>query len=50
MTQWMQFITLRPAVVMISEAGDVNVIRDSEKIENITDYENVPKHLKSFEL
>ena len=50
MTQWMQFITLRPAVVMISENGDVNVIRDSEKIENITDYENVPKHLKSFEL
>ncbi|OYT12347.1 MAG: diaminopimelate decarboxylase [Bacteroidetes bacterium 4572_112] len=50
MTQWMQFITLRPAVVMISETGDVNVIRDSEKIENITDYESVPKHLKSFEL
>ena len=50
MAQWMQFITLRPAVVMISETGDVNVIRDSEKIENITDYESVPKHLKSFEL
>ena len=50
MTQWMQFITLRPAVVMISDGGEVNVIRDSEKIENITDYEKVPKHLKTFEL
>jgi len=50
MTQWMQFITLRPAVVMISEEGKVEVIRKKEKIENITDYEQVPSHLNSFEL
>ncbi|MCK5846649.1 MAG: hypothetical protein KAG84_04365 [Bacteroidales bacterium] len=50
MTQWMQFITLRPAVVMISEKGDVNIIRESEKIEAITDYEKVPSHLKDFDL
>jgi len=35
-TQWMQFITLRPNVVMIMEDGSVEVIRESEKLENIS--------------
>jgi len=50
MTQWMQFITLRPKVVMISETGSVNVIREAENMKSITDYEKVPKHLSNFEL
>lgn len=50
MTQWMQFITLRPNVVMISEAGEVNVIRKSEKMSSISEFEGMPSHLKSFKL
>jgi len=50
MTQWMQFITLRPKVVMISEDGDVNVIRKGEDMSSISDYEVVPNYLKEFKL
>jgi len=50
MTQWMQFITLRPKVMMIDAQGNVHVIRDNETIERITDIEKLPKHLKDFEL
>ena len=50
MTQWMQFITLRPKVVMISEDGDVNVIRKGEDMSSISDYEVVPNYLKEFQL
>ena len=50
MTQWMQFITLRPNVVMISEKGDVSVVRKGETMNSISDYEGIPKHLKEFKL
>jgi diaminopimelate decarboxylase len=50
MTQWMQFITLRPKVVMVDEAGKAHVIRNNESIENITDMESLPPHLTNFEL
>ena len=50
MTQWMQFITLRPKVVMISETGNVNVIREAENMKSISEYERVPEHLSDFEL
>ena len=50
MTQWMQFITLRPKVVMIDLKGDVHIIRENESINSITDYEKIPEHLKKFEL
>ncbi len=50
MTQWMQFITLRPAVVMISGKEDVNIIRRSEKMENVVNMEDIPKHLKEISL
>ena len=50
MTQWMQFITLRPKVVMIDEKGKVYVIRENETIERIIAMEKVPEHLKEFEL
>jgi diaminopimelate decarboxylase len=50
MTQWMQFITLRPRVVMIDTEGRAHVIREKETLESINQYESVPEHLKKFEL
>jgi diaminopimelate decarboxylase len=50
MTQWMQFITLRPNVVMISEDGSLSVIRKGENMNSISDYEGIPQHLKEFKL
>jgi diaminopimelate decarboxylase len=45
MTQWMQFITLRPNVVMIMEDGSVELIRKSETLDYITDVELLPEKL-----
>ena len=50
MTQWMQFITLRPVVVMITENRDVEVIRKGEKMNSISDYEQIPTHLSKINL
>lgn len=50
MTQWMQFITTRPRVVMIDTDGRPHVIRERETLESINSYERVPGHLKDFEL
>ncbi len=46
MTQWMQFITMRPNVVMIDEKGSVHVIRRNETIDDLVSLENLPPHLK----
>ncbi len=45
MTQWMQFITLRPNVVMIDTEGKPHIIRKQEEMENIRGQEQVPAHL-----
>ncbi len=45
MTQWMQFITLRPNVVMIDLSGKTHVIREKESLETIRQQECVPEHL-----
>ena len=50
MTQWMQFITLRPRVVLIDAESHPHVIRELEKMETISSMENVPDYLKKFEL
>lgn len=50
MTQWMQFITLRPNVVIIDENSNTYVIRKTETVEYINSMEHVPEHLKSFNL
>lgn len=50
MTQWMQFITLRPNIVMIDMEGNTHVVRKNETIGTLTEMENVPEHLKSFNL
>lgn len=46
MTQWMQFITLRPKIVMIDMEGNTHIIRQNETKETITDLEKTPEHLK----
>ncbi len=50
MTQWMQFITLRPRIVMIDLESNVHVVRDRETLDRLLEFENVPEHLKTFEL
>jgi len=50
MTQWMQFISLRPRVVLIDLNGKCHVIREKETLETITSLEKIPVHLKKFEL
>ena len=50
MTQWMQFITLRPKVIMIGTDGEAHLIRDNESLESVTSHERMPDHLKKFEL
>ncbi len=50
MTQWMQFITLRPKIVMIDMDERVHIIRDNETLESITGLERTPDYLKKFEL
>jgi diaminopimelate decarboxylase len=45
MTQWMQFITLRPNVVLIDTKGKAHIIRKQETMENITGQEVLPGHL-----
>ncbi len=44
-TQWMQFITLRPNVVMVLEDGTAEIIREAETMEYITSLERVPEKL-----
>jgi diaminopimelate decarboxylase len=45
MTQWMQFITLRPKIVMIDPEGNVHIIREAESLEQLNNFERTPKHL-----
>lgn len=44
-TQWMQFITYRPNVVLIGENGEVDVIREAEDLSDITLRERLPQCL-----
>ncbi|MCX6246037.1 MAG: alanine racemase [Bacteroidetes bacterium] len=50
MTQWMQFIALRPHVVLIDEKEKPHIIRLMETLDNMNSMEKVPVHLKKFEL
>jgi diaminopimelate decarboxylase len=45
MTQWMQFITLRPNVVMVLENGSVALIRKAETLDTMIEREQLPEHL-----
>jgi len=48
-TQWMQFITLRPNVVLIDTNGKAHIIKKAESIESMNQLEVVPEHLKKSE-
>ena len=48
MTQWMQFITLRPNIVMIDMDGKPHVIRKAEQNESLTSHEITPDYLKKI--
>lgn len=49
-TQSMQFITLRPAAVMIDMNDKPQLIRSKENLEAVSRYEIVPEHLKEFKI
>jgi len=44
-TQWMQFIEYRPNVILISETGAVEVIREREELADVISREHIPEHL-----
>ncbi|MBP1663089.1 MAG: diaminopimelate decarboxylase [Bacteroidetes bacterium] len=46
MTQWMQFITLRPNIVLIDNENNTHIIRKAENLGYIQQLEEVPEHLK----
>lgn len=45
-TQWMQFIRMRPAVVLVGEDGAVDVIRVAEDLDAVKRYERLPERLR----
>ncbi len=50
MTQWMQFITLRPNVILIDLKGKAHLIRRHETMDDFEKMELLPAHLKNFDL
>jgi len=46
MTQWMQFINLRPGIILIDTKGSVHPIREPESMNSVTASERVPDHLR----
>ncbi|MDZ4204494.1 MAG: hypothetical protein U1C46_06710, partial [Bacteroidales bacterium] len=50
MSQWMQFINLRPKIVLIGMGDKVHVIRENETMEVFNSLEKIPEHLKRFDL
>jgi len=50
MTQWMQFITLRPKVVMIDTNEKPHIIRENESNEYVSQLDITPDHLNKIDL
>lgn len=50
MTQWMQFITFRPAVILLDKEGNPHVIRKRENLETLNSQELIPDHLQKIDL
>ncbi|OLP19641.1 diaminopimelate decarboxylase [Leptolyngbya sp. 'hensonii'] len=44
-TQWLQFIEYRPNVVLVTEAGEVELIRSAEDLSDLDRREHLPSHL-----
>ena len=47
MTQWMQFIAMRPNIVLIDTNNKTHIIRKSEDLNYLEQLEQMPDHLKS---
>jgi diaminopimelate decarboxylase len=45
MTQWMQFITYRPAIVLIDTDNNTHIIRKGEDLKYMEELEQLPEHL-----
>ena len=45
MTQWMQFITLRPNIVLIDNQNNTHIIRKAETLNDLQTNEQTPEHL-----
>lgn len=50
MTQWMQFISMRPNVVMIDLQGKPHLIRERETLDYLMQPERLPQYLQKFDL
>ena len=46
MTQWMQFITLRPKIVLIDKKNKVHIVREAETNSVFENLEKTPQYLK----
>lgn len=46
MTQWLQFITYRPKVVLLGEDGEAHIIRENETLDTFKSLERVPTYLQ----
>lgn len=49
-TQWLQFINMRPNVVLLDGKGKPHLIRKAETLETINTQEITPDHLAKFDL
>lgn len=49
-TQWLQFINMRPNVVLLDGKGKPHLIRKAETLETINSQEITPDHLAKFDL
>jgi diaminopimelate decarboxylase len=50
MTQWMQFIQMRPKIVLIDTEGKTHIIRENESLDTMQRYEKKPAHLETIKL
>lgn len=50
MTQWMQFITYRPKIVLIDTDGKPHTIRNNETLETMNALDIIPEHLDEINL
>lgn len=50
MTQWLQFITYRPKIVMIDMEENPHIIRENENHETMNALDRIPDHLKNCNL
>jgi diaminopimelate decarboxylase len=45
---WMQFIEYRPRIVLITETGKVELLREREELEDVISREQIPEHLRKI--